>query len=710
MIDYANKELFNTASIKKNITITGPDFVITNDNIFAESLVLSESLNSEDELFFGSCEASCFKITINNVFDSLIGKQIKVELAFEGYDSEPFEIGHYTVVSDQPTADSNKRELTCFDALYFIINSDVAAWYKNITFPLTLKAFRDSFFNYFGIIQDSYTLTNDSMTVEKTIDPEEISGAEVIQRICEINGCFGHIGRNGHFQYITLGNVDDYESDNIIQDYEYTRFENYFVSRIDKLQVRQNADDIGSIVGSGDNAYIVEDNFLVYGKNASDLATITTRLFNTINDITYNPIEVKAISNLCFEVGDIVIVNSGSNVIKSFILEREVKGIQTLFDTIYSQGYPNRIEQVYGANYEIKQLKGKTNELVRNVEETYSKVTDLVKEAESLISQTAEMIKGKVSERGGDSSFSWELISTGFSLKSNDNEVFKADSSGIEVKGSITANSGYIGSSSQGFSIGSRAIYNGINSVTASSGTGIYIGTDGINLGGGKFKVTSSGELTSKEGTIGGFTITDSSIYNGKSSMNAESSQGVYIGTDGISIGSYGFKVDKSGSVTIGNSANLNTVDLYGSINMKGLTGSISRSGSEVIGFSGSGTTFPNALGYSFTGPIKIGATITFTADETIYLNSKNLTIDGASSTSAQVLKYTSSSKQLDLGIGITAVRLASATGKLGFFGHTANSRTTVSNKTYSSSTTASTVGSDLNTLKTALRDLGLIG
>lgn len=60
--------------------------------------------------------------------------------------------------------------------------------------------------------------------------------------------------------------------------------------------------------------------------------------------------------------------------------------------------------------------------------------------------------------------------------------------------GQLTCTGGKIG----GFTIGSSAIYNGITSVGATSGTGVYLGTDGINLGGGKFKVTSSGSTTVK--------------------------------------------------------------------------------------------------------------------------------------------------------------------------------------------------------------------
>lgn len=51
------------------------------------------------------------------------------------------------------------------------------------------------------------------------------------------------------------------------------------------------------------------------------------------------------------------------------------------------------------------------------------------------------------------------------------------------------------------------------------------------------FSVTATGVITAKSGTIGGFTIGTSSIYKSKSSLGS-GTYGVYVGTDGISVGS----------------------------------------------------------------------------------------------------------------------------------------------------------------------------
>ena len=109
----------------------------------------------------------------------------------------------------------------------------------------------------------------------------------------------------------------------------------------------------------------------------------------------------------------------------------------------------------------------------------------------------ATQIAAKVSQVGGtNSSFGWTLTSTAHTWYSGNQQVMRVNSSGLEVKGKITATSGYIGNGSQGFEITSTAIRNGMTSLTDTTHNGIYIGTNGIALGKGKFKVDTSGNIT----------------------------------------------------------------------------------------------------------------------------------------------------------------------------------------------------------------------
>ena len=253
------------------------------------------------------------------------------------------------------------------------------------------------------------------MKVEKTVEPEELGGATVLNCICEINGCFGHIGRDGRFHYIYLEQEiqglyprnDLYPADDLYPRepkstrigkklYISAQYEDFLVKTIDKLQIRKEEDDIGVIVGSGTNAYVIQDNFLVYGKGSEELTGIANNIYGKIRGIIYRPFSADCKGNPCIEVGDAVRLPTRYEIIESYVLKRTLKGIQALRDNYEATGEEYRSTQVNSVHKSIIQLKGKTNVLTRTIEETNSKITDVESGLSSEIKQTATDIRAEV--------------------------------------------------------------------------------------------------------------------------------------------------------------------------------------------------------------------------------------------------------------------------------------------------------------------------
>lgn len=116
----------------------------------------------------------------------------------------------------------------------------------------------------------------------------------------------------------------------------------------------------------------------------------------------------------------------------------------------------------------------------------------------------AQEIAARVTKTGGNSaSFGWSLTADGFVLESSGQEVFRATKDGVDITGKITATSGFIGSKDSGFTITQNAIYNKLSELYGTV-DGVYIGADGIALGGGKFRVNSYGQLYATDGTFTG--------------------------------------------------------------------------------------------------------------------------------------------------------------------------------------------------------------
>lgn len=419
MIEYGGQFLKDSVDKQLSIVTDDGQIHITNNELHQEQFELTESLCSESELTFGSCEAGMVKFTVSNIFSGLKDKWITIQMVLAGNTANTFQIGRYKVYSDTPEADRTKRDIVAYDALYDMINADVAEWYNTLLSDkdsaTTMKAFRNSFFGYFGIEQADIQLINDDMKVEKTVEPEELSGATVLNCICEINGCFGHIGRDGRFHYIYLEQeiqglyprnnlypADDLypcepKSTRISKSlYISARYEDFLVKSIDKLQIRKEEDDIGVIVGSGTNAYVIQDNFLVYGKGSEELTGIANNIYGKIRGIIYRPFSADCKGNPCIEVGDAVRLPTRYEIIESYVLKRTLKGIQALRDNYEAAGEEYRSTQVNSVHKSIIQLKGKTNVLTRTIEETNSKITDVESGLSSEIKQTATDIRAEV--------------------------------------------------------------------------------------------------------------------------------------------------------------------------------------------------------------------------------------------------------------------------------------------------------------------------
>ena len=411
MVDYTNFDLYTEETVDKQLVISFDGGTITNEDLHQEEFELTESLCSDSQLTFGSCEASEVKFRISNVFTSLKDKWLTITQILNGDTENPLQIGKYKVYSDKPTADRSYRDIAAYDVMYDIINADVVAWYNGLTFPMSQKAFRNSFFAFFGIEQEEVALVNDDMTIEKTVEPSVLSGKDVIQSICELNGCFGHIGRDGKFQYIHLENSaqglypsnDLYPAEDLfpIQSASTTvekslyiscEYEDFISQSITKLQIREKEGDVGGIAGEGDNSYIIEDNFLLYGKSTDELNSIAAKTLEVIGKVSYRPFKAEIVGNPCFEVGDAIRLFTKYEIIETYILNRTLSGIQGLRDDFSADGEEYFTEKVNDIQTSITQLKGKTNTLERTIEETRSTITDVESGLQSQITQTAESI------------------------------------------------------------------------------------------------------------------------------------------------------------------------------------------------------------------------------------------------------------------------------------------------------------------------------
>lgn len=514
MKSYAYDYIFTNDSEYKNLLMncsTVSTIQLTNSDVVGENFEIHDILNEEEDLLFGSVCASQIKFGTTYQTD-LADVELGVYAYPPAHSSVMFDFGAFDITEDNfiENQGMNKyKEVVGYDPLYDVLNTNYIDWYNGM-FPststtYTQEQFRNSFFTHVGISQMSVSLPNDSMTVKKTVSGTELKGSVILRALCACNGCFGRMsGRQ--FKYIFLAPIaqDLSNAYEIATNGHYIseKHAKYTVNPIDKLIIRDNDSELIAEYpsGSANNPYVMANNFLLYDKTAVELATIAQNIYNVIKDISYTPLEIEVKGNPCFEVGDPVYFTTvGGELVKSYILKRDYVGFQSPHDTYISDGLETRQFTTDSFDTSLFKLRNKTNQLIRDLEHTESILQDEVLDPDnpfslqSQIYQSASVISAKVDQINGQSgdSFSYEMTSTKAEFKNNGNTVLKIDSSGAVINGKVTAKTGYIGNGSSGFTIGNTSIYKGISSMTG-TGTGVYIGTDGINLG-YNFRVTNQG-------------------------------------------------------------------------------------------------------------------------------------------------------------------------------------------------------------------------
>ena len=414
----------------KDLIISFPALGLTieTDRIVDDSFSLDEKLCSEEDLVFGSCEASQVKITVADVDQDLKGLWFTISQVVNG---TTIPLGTYKVDSCKKQDNLRFKDIIAYDKLKDT-DVDVSNWYNNL-FPTgdetyTLAQFRALLLAYLGIEESpsDFELTNDDMIIEKTIDPGQISGRAVLQACEEINGVFGHIGRDGKFKHIVLEPMyglypsdDLYPADDLYpvdeNDTSFTmgeiisetidadtaeevRFEEYSVKEIDKLIIRSEEDDIGAIVGDGTNAYIIQGNFLVFGKSASELETITRNTFGYMAKRPYRPYNASSIGLPYIEVGDVLKFDLDDPV-TGYVFQRTLTGIQALRDEYTAEGNEER-EQNFGLNTEVMQIKGRQAVLKKNIDEVSVNLSDLEENVDTSFKIVHGEIEFKVDKDG----------------------------------------------------------------------------------------------------------------------------------------------------------------------------------------------------------------------------------------------------------------------------------------------------------------------
>lgn len=408
----ATKQAFANDGVHKTVRIVFPglSITVTNNQIDKETLKIKESLISGSKFEIIGCIASVLTVNVYNLTTNIKGARIEVYIKA----GETQEIPIFKGIVDSAIRQSDRRvrAITAYDEIYRISDVDVASWYKSLNFTKSIKEIRDSLFSTLGIVQESTTLINDNVYIEKQYDPNELNALEVIKNICQINAVFGRINRNGKFEYITPRMPSDtggvfpgsstFPSSNLFPSstghsgsgitefsfYKNADYEDYTVNPIDKVTIRENSNDVGISSGDGINNYIIQGNIFTYKLASQTISSMATRIKNALDDFYYIPFNAQLMGAPYLECGKDFIkisvlddgqgVNNEQRVDKIFnIFERELTGVQLLTDSFKAEGEENQRIFITDLNTNVDKIEAKVEEAKEDISDLDDRVTAL---------------------------------------------------------------------------------------------------------------------------------------------------------------------------------------------------------------------------------------------------------------------------------------------------------------------------------------------
>ena len=378
----------------------------SNDKIVEQNVTFSESVCEGKTLVYGQCNAASISFKTALITEEMIGRELVVSYTVDDYD--PIPMGSFIVAS--AIKDGNKifHQVTAYDRMT-LFDVDVSEWFNGLwsetVTEMSVKEFREALCAHVGVDCEDVTLVNDDCSVTQSITSGVLRGRDLLSATCEINGVFGKIDRLGVLRMVSLGS--DVDETYTVPITITCKREDFVTQTIDRVVVREQANDIGGEYGAGENAYIVQGNFIAYGKAAVELDRIAGNIYSQIAGVTYTPYNGTFRGLPYMEAGDRIAVQlSDTLTVYSYIFSRSMSGVQGIRDALIANG-TQETGEVFGVRNEILQLMGRSYSVEKSIDGVKSTVQTIetnlgITETQiSALEQTVNGLSATITQSGG---------------------------------------------------------------------------------------------------------------------------------------------------------------------------------------------------------------------------------------------------------------------------------------------------------------------
>lgn len=384
-----------------------------------QSITITECVNGAQELTLGSCCANMIEVKIiapEGRLSVAAGDELIVYREDEAGNS--YKIGLF--YAEKPTRTSaNSISITAYDRISWF-DRDLTQWLSQLNeWPYSLEDLASKVCEQCGLTLANEEIPNGSYPVKK-FSGDGITGRQLMQWIGQIAGRFCRATADGDVEFawytpltthdigvtpyggssatfedgnlsIRLkgmavfddgdGNVtvdanlltvtDDGNGNVVIElptdvkTIMYYQngltFEDYSVAAIEKVQLRQNEEDIGTVYPDGItdavNTYTITGNPLLVAASGTDLLPIAQNLYELLKNVSYTPCKVAVPANMVIRSGHTVLITDrNGKTITAYVMTKTQSGQR---DTIECTGSPARDSSTAINNMTLQALSGK---------------------------------------------------------------------------------------------------------------------------------------------------------------------------------------------------------------------------------------------------------------------------------------------------------------------------------------------------------------
>lgn len=394
-----------------------------------QSLSFTEAVNDDRELSLGATCAAMVEVrflTPGGRLSIMPGEELAVYR--EDEQGVRYKIGLFT--AEQPTRPSaNTLHLTAFDRVSWL-DRDLTRYLASLDqWPYRLVEFARMVCSACGLTLENETLPNGDYLVQR-FSADGITGRQLMRWVGQIAGRFCRATPQGGIEFawytpregycigvtpgtdsgvavrheagsllvisdtavvtedgdsgILLGDVlflptDDgagnafvsfADAKEVLPYYRNSLgVENYQVAPIEKVQLRQNEEDVGTVypdTAAECNTYTITGNYLLSAAMAETLEPVAETLYEQLKDLSYTPCRVELPATMQIRAGDILSVkDQNGKVITVYVMSRTQSGQK---DTLECTGSYIRSSSTAVNNQSFRAFTGKMLNLRTDVE------------------------------------------------------------------------------------------------------------------------------------------------------------------------------------------------------------------------------------------------------------------------------------------------------------------------------------------------------